>query len=424
MSQQNPETIMKSKFTQHLLPALALGVGLVTAGTAAAGIDGIEGPTFDLNAGEAYITTGDSNVVYMWGYGGDPRVMTWGNIQYPGPTLLVDQGDTVTINLSNNLPVTTSIHFPGQQMTAVPADLGDLTGEVAPGGTGTYSFVASEPGTFIYHSGTNAELQTEMGLFGALIVRPPQAKQAYNHPSSTFVYEYLSVISEIDDKIHQKIEANPNASIDFSTYKPVYWFVNGRVWPDSASPAFHPLWPYQPYQAVPRTHPGEPMLMRLVSGSRDAHPWHTHGNDVQIIARDGRLLESTPGAGADLAYFDYTVQVHPGATYDTIGRWSFDIDELNWDIYGAIPFRHADDGRVLPTTLPELQELGLGGFYSGSPFLGAQEALPPGEGGLNPTGAFMFMWHSHHEVEQVNNDIFPGGLTTILLVEHPDTPIE
>jgi len=414
---------MQSKFTRHILPALALGAGL--GGPAMAGIEGIDGPSFELNAGEAYITTGDSNVVYMWGYGGDPRVMTWGSIQYPGPTLIVEQGDTVSIDLTNNLPVNTSIFFPGQQMITVPTNtVGDLTGEVEPGATGTYEFVADRPGTFLYHSGTNAAVQTEMGLFGALIVRPAQADQAYNHSSSRFSYEWLSVVSQIDDKIHQQIEMNPNADIDFSDYKPVYWFVNGRVWPDTASPSFHPLWPYQPYQAMPRTHPGEPMLMRLVSASRDAHPWHTHGNDVQIIARDGRLLESAPGAGADLAYYDYTVQIHPGATYDTIGRWSFDIEELNWDIYGAIPFRHADDGRVLPTTLPELQELGLGGFYSGSPFLGAQDSLPPGEGGLNPTGGYLFMWHSHHEVEQVNNDIFPGGLTTMMVVEHPDVPIE
>jgi len=36
----------------------------------------------------------------------------------------------------------------------------------------TYSFVATHPGTFVYESGTNPDVQVPMGLFGALIVRP------------------------------------------------------------------------------------------------------------------------------------------------------------------------------------------------------------------------------------------------------------
>ena len=36
----------------------------------------------------------------------------------------------------------------------------------------TYSFVASQPGTYLYHSGTQASLQKDMGLVGAIIVRP------------------------------------------------------------------------------------------------------------------------------------------------------------------------------------------------------------------------------------------------------------
>ena len=29
------------------------------------------------------------------------------------------------------------------------------------------------------------------------------------------------------------------------------------------------------------------------------------------------------------------------------------------------------------------------------------------------------MWHSHNEKEIVNFDIFPGGLLTMMAVEHP-----
>jgi len=42
----------------------------------------------------------------------------------------------------------------------------------ASGGSATYSFVATHPGTFVYESGTNPDVQVPMGLFGALVVRP------------------------------------------------------------------------------------------------------------------------------------------------------------------------------------------------------------------------------------------------------------
>jgi hypothetical protein len=29
------------------------------------------------------------------------------------------------------------------------------------------------------------------------------------------------------------------------------------------------------------------------------------------------------------------------------------------------------------------------------------------------------MWHSHNEREMVNNDIFPGGMMTMLIIEAP-----
>jgi hypothetical protein len=62
--------------------------------------------------------------------------------------------------------------------------------------------------------------------------------------------------------------------------------------------------------------------------------------------------------------------------------------------------------------------------WSGSPFLGAMGSLPPGEGGFNVTAGYFYMWHSHKEKEMVNNDIFPGGMMTMLIIEPPGVPID
>jgi hypothetical protein len=79
----------------------------------------------------------------------------------------------------------------------------------------------------------------------------------------------------------------------------------------------------------------------------------------------------------------------------------------------------ADHGTPLPVILPENQDVTFGGWYGGSPFLGSVPpgGLPPGQGGLNPTGAFVYMWHSHTERELTNFDIFPGGMMTMLFIE-------
>ena len=393
---------------------VAAWLGLLLGSTqVTAAIDGITGPTFDLQASDGYISTPDGDSLLIWGYG-----EAGGQMQYPGPTLIVDQGDTVTINLTNNLPEPVSMVFPGQEgVTASGGTAGVLTNESsAPAEVVTYTFTANRPGTFHYHSGTRPEIQVEMGLVGALIVRPSGAPdQAYSHTDTRFDHEYLFLLTEMDPEIHYQIEAN------LQTGAPTYDQVD--------TTAYHPTMPHQPYNSLPRIHPGETMLLRVIGGGRDLHPFHTHGNHALLVGRDGRPLSSSSGAGPDLAVADFTQQVLPGATLDALFTWTG--EKLGFDIYGHAPDDPlepaeyaADHGKPLPVVLPEAQDLTFGGFYSGSPFLGAFAALPPGEGGLNANGGLFFMWHSHTERELVNNDIFPGGMMTMLIIEPPGVPIE
>jgi hypothetical protein len=387
-------------------------------------ISGIENTTFSLTAKQDFISTPDGGSLTIWGYADGN-----GRAQYPGPTLIVPQGQLITISLANELTESTSMVFPGQT---------DVSGGfAAPGGTVTYTFTATHPGTFMYHSGTTPEVQVEMGLFGALIVRPygfdPANPRAYNHADSSYDREYLYLISEMDPRIHQEVAFNgQNALVGtdyLSNYFPVYWFVNGRNAPDSLFPDEVPWLPTQPYGSLAQMHPGDKVLMRVIGGGRQLHPFHHHGNHARIIGRDGRFLESSPGLGADLSFQVFTITSVPGETVDAIFEWTG--KNMGWDIYGHAPGdplepnEYADDhGQPIPVRLPEAQNMAFGGFWSGSPFLGAGDSLPPGEGGLNPNGAFTYLWHSHTEKELANNDIFPGGLLTIMFIEHPSTPIE
>lgn len=435
--------------------ALAAMAGLLLQPIAAhAVVDGITGPTFNLSARQDNISTADGNSVAIWGYG-----VGNGRAQYPGPTLIVTEGQTVTVTLTSSIArpdgsaghVPVSIVFPGQEVSASGGSPGLLTRESdGPTDIVTYTFTASRPGTYQYHSGTQPDLQVEMGLMGALIVRPALgAGYAYNDPATRFDHEYLFLLSEMDVSIHEAVaygnppvDQNGHVGVDTSDFFSVYWFINGRNGPDTMADAGVPWMPTQPYNSLPRTRPGDTVLLRVIGAGRELHPFHTHGNNALVVGRDGRLLSSGPGAGADLAFSDYTIQSVPGTTYDALFSWTG--KGLGWDIYGdpADPdHAHgcsdgdgdghddttsewcADHGKPLPVVLPENQDLVFGGWYSGSPFLGAMGGLPPGEGGLNLNGGLFYMWHSHTEKELTNYDIFPGGMMTMLIVEPPGVSI-
>ena len=439
---------MKKKIITYSCLAALLAIPLLFLWTSSAGangvIPGISGTTFNLVAGSASISTPDGDSIRIWAYsdGTNP-------VQYPGPTLIVNQGQTVTVNLTNNLNSHVSIVFPGQRRVTASGDVkGLLTWEASPnGGHASYSFVASQPGTYMYHSGTRPELQIEMGLVGAIIVRPTGFNQklnrtAYGHPDTAYDHEYLFMLSEMDPFIHDLVDTGLTSNIDNTTRNARFWFINGRNAMDTLSDHNVPWLPNQPYGALARTHPGEKVLIRLIGAGRDMHAFHPHGNHSLLIAKDGRMLSSGPGAGPDLGVSDFTFTPTPGGTMDMIFQWTG--FKLGWDIYGDPTqdgFAHTcsdgngddfddvtheycpDHGKPLPVVLPALQDVTFGGQYSGSPFLGHFGELPPGEGGLNLNGGLFFMWHSHNEKELINFDIFPGGMMSFVIIEPLGVPI-
>ncbi|MBV9345097.1 MAG: multicopper oxidase family protein, partial [Gammaproteobacteria bacterium] len=112
----------------RLLSLLLAGAAVLAATPGHAAAPGITGggsaPVFNLTAQPAYLNQPDGNQVYAWGYGcnGAPAGFAptlpnqnCGSMQVPGPTLIVTEGQTVTVNLSNGLPApagNTSILFP------------------------------------------------------------------------------------------------------------------------------------------------------------------------------------------------------------------------------------------------------------------------------------------------------------------------
>jgi FtsP/CotA-like multicopper oxidase with cupredoxin domain len=530
---------------------LAPTLALFLAAAAHAAVPGITGPTFNLTAQTAYLNQPDGNAVYSWGYGcnGSPTgtapaamTVTCLSMQVPGPTLVVTEGQTVTVNLLNGLPAAagnTSILFPGFVVTATGGVSGLLTQEAAPAGTVTYTFVASSPGTHAYYSGTQSDLQVEMGLYGAVVVLPSSvpaacttglpltnpgnnaaakaywgetdfrlSKAAYDNPKTCYDREYLFQWAEMDPRIHSNALAQVTAlngctagaagcslSVPTEPYHPAYFLINGRSMPDLMDGNFEPEYPHQPYNGNPHMHPGEMTLIRSIGQGRWQHPFHEHANHVRILARDGNLILAPDGANL-AGQLMFNTDTTPGEAFD--GIFYFTGRGLNWDPYGHHPGDTADPMASLsctpdangyntgaptainyfewcqdhnkplevspigdvagggPATLPNPNIFTNGPWYGGTPYLGPDatlrgggtqacasgstnnktatgsnavspcSSLQPSNIQANPANerGWAYMWHSHNEREITTNNVFPGGMLMMMLVDSREFVID
>ncbi|WP_433301430.1 multicopper oxidase domain-containing protein [Actinoplanes sp. CA-030573] len=381
------------------IPAGAPPTGMVcTPGTVAGGVH-----TFDLVAETGYIDTPDGNSVFMWSYAEDG-----GHFQSPGPVLCVTQGETVVVNLTDNLAEPASIVFPGQDqpVTASGGSPGLLTTEAAAnGGTVRYSFVAGSPGTYLYESGSDIAKQLEMGLYGALVVRPSAGAALAYGPSTAFdpSREYLLLLSEIDSDLHHAVETG--GTYDVNARQDRYFAVNGREFPDTIQDNGSSLLPNQPYGALVRIQPttptSAPALIRMINVGASNHPFHPHGNHTSQIAQDGRLLP------AATEHFGETIGA--GQTEDFLLRWD---DQDGWDqVTNPLP--------VPPPNFRDVFFKDANTWYAGSPYLGHKGALPSGVVSQNICGEWYFPWHSHALNEFTNFDQGFGGMATLLRVDPP-----
>jgi FtsP/CotA-like multicopper oxidase with cupredoxin domain len=94
----------------------------------------------------------------------------------PGPTIVAKPGDRVIVELINELPDPTTIHWHGLHVPFAMDGVVWQGAPVAPGATFTYEFVIDQaPLTSWYHPHFNTAQQVDGGLFGAFIVEDPRA---------------------------------------------------------------------------------------------------------------------------------------------------------------------------------------------------------------------------------------------------------
>lgn len=101
----------------------------------------------------------------VWAYDG----------KVPGPEIRVRQGDRLRIRAANRLAEDTTIHWHGVRVPNAMDGVPHLTQPpIAPDGSFTYEFDATDAGTFWYHPHQRSFEQVGRGLYGPLIVEEPE----------------------------------------------------------------------------------------------------------------------------------------------------------------------------------------------------------------------------------------------------------
>jgi FtsP/CotA-like multicopper oxidase with cupredoxin domain len=244
-------------------PTAIAAVGAAPA-SAASGAPALR--EFTLTAQEVDWELFPGTTVKAWAYNG---VM-------PGPELRVTEGDTVRVTLVNQLPVPTTIHWHGVD---VPPDMDGVPGisqqAVPPGGTFVYEFTATNPGTRWYHTHQDPEVQTHLGLYGALIIEPrttPAGQVTYNR-DYTYILSEWSLALTPDVATGEAVLPQAGHGAPFSKQLDFDLFLmNGKVL-DAISPI--------------TVKQGERIRVRLINAGSLVHTIHSHGHSFKIVSTDG-----------------------------------------------------------------------------------------------------------------------------------------
>lgn len=183
-----------------------LGLGLSGTSSAAnastaSTVRTLRGDRFDLDVG-----------YHMVNFTGEARAATAINGSVPGPILHWQEGDSVTVRVTNHLAHDTSIHWHG---VILPANMDGVPGisfdGIRPGETFTYRFDVRQNGTFWYHS--HSRFQEQTGMYGAIVIDPKAGDPV------GYDRDYVVLLSDWSDENPERIYAKLKKQSDYYNFR-------------------------------------------------------------------------------------------------------------------------------------------------------------------------------------------------------------
>jgi FtsP/CotA-like multicopper oxidase with cupredoxin domain len=123
-----------------------------------------DGEQFDLRIAPVAKRVGDA-ILRMLAYNGS----------IPGPTLRVQQGSELVVNVVNDGDLEATVHWHGLRLENPYDGTADTQRPMPVGGRFTYRLTFPDVGVYWYHPHIRDDYAQEMGLYGNIIVVPSKA---------------------------------------------------------------------------------------------------------------------------------------------------------------------------------------------------------------------------------------------------------
>jgi len=125
----------------------------------------------------------------------------------PGPTLRFKEGENVTIKVTNNLDVTTSIHWHGLILPYQQDGVPNISYEgIKPGETFTYNFPIVQSGTYWFHS--HSGFQEPDGAYGSIVIES-KGREPFKYDRD-YVVQLTDAHPHSGDRIMRNLKMMPD----------------------------------------------------------------------------------------------------------------------------------------------------------------------------------------------------------------------
>lgn len=231
------------------------------------------------------MTMDDGRTVTMWGFtdqaAGGGGMGGMGGGTFPSPAMRVRQGQLVQTQLQVGMMMYHTIHHHGIEPEYRSDGVGHISWDV--NGTYTYQWRPAHAGTYFYHCHTNTVLHAEMGMYGALIVDPPQGPGRVFEGGPAYDVEAIWAVDEIDSSWHTVdwTAGTCGGDVGLNDLNPDYFVITGVDGAQSALTA--------PGVAV-NMNRGERLLVRYICAGYMPQRIRFGGLTATVVASDGRPL--------------------------------------------------------------------------------------------------------------------------------------
>ena len=235
--------------------------------------------------------------------------------ELPGPTIHVNEGDTVNLNVRNqSMGAPHTIHLHGLDVDQDNDGVPQTSWVLGHGEDSTYKFVATHAGTYLYHCHVASIVHVQMGMYGSVVVHAAGGVDEAWTGGPAYDKEYLWLFSEIDKSWHDTIPVHSTGDsthmvFHVPPYEPDYFLVNGL--------SKHQL---TDTNTTIKGKVGEKIYLRLSNiGFLMNEVVFPSSLDAEIISSDGRPLPSSEVSD--------TVRLTPGERYGVMLTPSAEIND-------------------------------------------------------------------------------------------------